>query len=468
MTFGIPVLIVYLLLMVRHAAAGLKRSTNPAEYHVAGRRVPGVLIGLSFYATFLSTNSFVGLTGRSAEFGLGTWLIGLMFVGFAWISWRFIAPPLRAASERFGSLSLPEFFGSAYDAAGYRRLAGVVVVVASIPYLQAVFKGATLVVARLSGLDEGPALLILWIAVVAYTLCGGFHAVVRTDVVQGALMLFAALLLPVLLIVHSGGLGPLISATEAASGRPASAWPTMAPFSLLLAMGCAGGFKLMAEPRQVTRFFAVDAAEIGKARRTALVALLISYVALLPVGLLAHGVLTELPTDVDQIIPALLATEDVVPPLAGALILGSLLAAAMSSIDSALLVVGAALQRDILRWEGGRGPLDELLSTRLFVLLASIPPALLVFSTDAEILDLTTFAGGLYGAAFLVPLLFAVGPRPERRAAWAATLAGIGSLLLWKIVVIPAFPSTSVVHEVIVGAAASFLAMITVITTRRA
>ena len=80
MSVGVVVLVLYIGVMFWHAIQGSKHTHDAAEYHVAGRALSGTVIGLSFYASFMSTNSFVGLAGMSAVWGLGLWGIGAMFV----------------------------------------------------------------------------------------------------------------------------------------------------------------------------------------------------------------------------------------------------------------------------------------------------------------------------------------------------------------------------------------------------
>ena len=49
----------YLLLVVWHAASGWRATKSLQDYYVGGRRMGGIALGLSFFATYASTNSFV-------------------------------------------------------------------------------------------------------------------------------------------------------------------------------------------------------------------------------------------------------------------------------------------------------------------------------------------------------------------------------------------------------------------------
>ncbi len=48
-----------------HAWIGNRKTRSLADYYVGGRALGGVTIGLSFFATYSSTNSFVGFAGQA-------------------------------------------------------------------------------------------------------------------------------------------------------------------------------------------------------------------------------------------------------------------------------------------------------------------------------------------------------------------------------------------------------------------
>ena len=145
----------------------------------------GVVIGLSFYATFVSSVTFVGHAGRSYAFGLSWWLICVVvFTSMVLVSWFVIAPPFTRRARELGALTVPDFLGFQYESLLLRRLAGGVVVIASLAYMVAVYEGATRLLGVLLDLDPAMVTTIIFGVVTAYTLSGGFHSVVASDAVQ--------------------------------------------------------------------------------------------------------------------------------------------------------------------------------------------------------------------------------------------------------------------------------------------
>ena len=57
--FRLFLIAAYLLLLVHHGREGSRNTRSLSDYLVAGRSLGGVVIAFSFYATFVSTNSFL-------------------------------------------------------------------------------------------------------------------------------------------------------------------------------------------------------------------------------------------------------------------------------------------------------------------------------------------------------------------------------------------------------------------------
>ena len=85
----------YTAILVANADAGRRHSATLEEFLVGGRRMGGAMIGISFYATFASTNSYVGHAGKGYTFGLPWMIMAALLVVFAYLSWTFVAPRLR-------------------------------------------------------------------------------------------------------------------------------------------------------------------------------------------------------------------------------------------------------------------------------------------------------------------------------------------------------------------------------------
>lgn len=440
------ILLIYLAVLVLIAAVSSRKTRNLEDYYVGGRSLGGVLIGLSYYATFVSTNTFVGWSAKSYTYGVAWLITGVVFTLFACLAWAFLAKPFSALSARLGSVSVSDFFGLFYRSRLCGALAGLIVLVGSFFYLTAVLKGAAESASAMLGLGIVEAMLLVWAVQVAYTIVGGYRADVWSDAVQSGFMLLGAVLLPVSIVFAAGGPEAVLARISAENERLISGseqrWSLLSigastPLLLILGISLSGGVKFIADPRQLSRFYGLrEGAGVRTGFWVTLLAIGLTYLLMLPVGLLARGIdlPPEVVRDTDRIVPHLMGPQGVLSPWMGSLLLSAFLAAAMSSADSVLLVSAAALQKDILGWNARRqDPRKAVWQARLWVAVLSIPPAVVAVSGTGEIVELTALSGAFFAAAFLGPLLGALFWKGASTAGTLASfLLGTGTVLVWK------------------------------------
>jgi len=125
----------YLLFLLLNARRGSAESRVIADYFVGGRRLSGWVVGVSFCATFASTNSYVGHAGKGYTLGAPWLLFPLFMVLFTWLSWTSVAPRLREFTARLDALTLPDYLARRYASVAVGRAAAVIVLFASVLYL---------------------------------------------------------------------------------------------------------------------------------------------------------------------------------------------------------------------------------------------------------------------------------------------------------------------------------------------
>jgi SSS family transporter len=407
----------------------------------------GVALGLSFFATYSSTNSFVGFAGQSYSWGIAWLLLAPFIVGMAVFSWLVVAPRLRRFTEALDSLTIPDFIGFRYDSRVARMAAAVLVIFASFFYMTAVFKGIGNLLEAFLEIPYRAAIAIVFVVVVLYTMVGGFISVVKTDVVQGGVMIVAAMMLAWGTIEAAGGIGAL----ALVRAEPATAhlfdWNGGVAFAVVLGVVFSGTVKLAVEPRQLSRFYALESAPAVRAGAwVSIASFSVVYTLLVPIGLYARRIIPEGITETDAVVPALLTTSGAFSSGTAAFLLLGMIAAAMSSLDSVLLVTASTADRDIVRLLRPR-PTDEraiVRSTRGYVALFAAITAAIALNPPGGIVSLTSFSGALYGACFAPAILFGLyWRRGDGRAVLASFAVGIAVLLGWRWL-----PWSDAVHEV--------------------
>jgi Na+/pantothenate symporter len=232
------------------------------------------------------------------------------------------------------------------------------------------------------------------------------------------------------------------------------------PLTLLLGVIFATTIKALVEPRQLSRFYALEnrkAVRHGTWISPGIFLLVFSL--LTPIGLFARRILPPGLEDTDRVVPALLAGGEVFGPFVSAFLFVAMVSAAMSSLDSVLLVVASTCERDLvgLIWKG-RSERAILQSTRVYIALFAVVTALVALNPPGGVVSITAFSGSLYAACFLPSLLFGLyWNRGNGRAVLTSYAAGIACLIVW-----PHLPEVALVHRVFPAVILSTLAYVSV------
>ncbi len=179
----------------------MSRTSDAAEYYVAGRRVPAIYNGMATGADWMSAASFIGMAGTLYLTGFG----GLAFVtgwtgGYCLVA-LFLAPYLR----KFGQFTIPDFLGARYEGNLPRLIGAFAAILCSFTYVVAQIYGVGLVTTRLTGLAFEVGIFAGLLGILVCSFLGGMRAVTWTQVAQ-YIILIIAYMLPVvwLSIKHTG------------------------------------------------------------------------------------------------------------------------------------------------------------------------------------------------------------------------------------------------------------------------
>jgi SSS family transporter len=409
--------------------------------------MPGWTVLCSMVATELSAATFIGVP--QAAF-VGDWSYLQLAVGALLaklVLGRFLIPFYHR--RRFTTVY--ELF-RARDGEATERAVAVTFVAGRVLASGARLFIAAQAVAVLAGLSSGFAIVVTGVVAGAYTVRGGIRAVIRTDVLQGAVFLvaIAALFAGLLSVLDLDAAALLRWGLAEGRLRVVHASPA---FSLgdARALGTAifGGFALTlathgTDQDMVQRLLAAKDGRAGGAAllRSGWLNFPITALFLAVGTLLAYAQATDALPEIaasERLVPTI--ARDLLPPGLRALVFAGLFAAAMSSLDSAICALATTWVTDVsprpgeahderrLRWA-------SVVFTALLMAAAwamsAYWNALQSSAGDAPPLDLVQFAlsamsilyGGLLGVfvvAWLQPDVGRAGATLGGLAAGAAT-----------------------------------------------
>ncbi|MBK9624414.1 MAG: cation acetate symporter [Rhodocyclaceae bacterium] len=188
--------------IVLYAGIGfLAKTSDVAEYYVAGRRVPALFNGMATAADWMSAASFIGLAGTLYHAGHE----GLAFI-MGWTGgYCLVALCLAPYLRRFGEFTIPDFIGTRFGGNWPRLIAVLATILCSLTYVIAQIYGIGLITSRLTGLEFTIGVFVGLAGILVCSFLGGMKAVTWTQVAQ-CIILIIAYLIPVvwLSVKHTG------------------------------------------------------------------------------------------------------------------------------------------------------------------------------------------------------------------------------------------------------------------------
>jgi cation/acetate symporter len=179
----------------------MSRTTDAAEYYVAGRRVPAIYNGMATGADWMSAASFIAmagtlyLTGYSGLAFIMGWTGGYVLVAL------FLAPYLR----KFGQFTIPDFLGERYGGNLPRFIGICAAILCSFTYVVAQIFGVGIITTRLTGVAFEIGIFLGLGGILVCSFLGGMRAVTWTQVAQYIILIIAYMLPVVWLSVKQTG-----------------------------------------------------------------------------------------------------------------------------------------------------------------------------------------------------------------------------------------------------------------------
>ena len=434
--------ILYIGLMMAIGVYYYRRTKNMSDYFLGNRKLGAWVTSLSAEASDMSGWMLMGLPGFAYVEGLNAgWIaVGLGLGTFA--NWKLVAARLRKYTELANnSLTLPDFLQNRYnDKSGLLRIIpAIFILIFFILYASSGFVAAGKLFETVFGLPYELAIFIGAGSVVFYTLIGGFLAVSRTDFIQGVMMFFAILIVPVCAAMSMGGFGETIAAIEnfkASMFMPLTKSDgTIISFIEIVSL-LAWGIGYFGQPHILVRFMAINSTkEIPQATHIAMTWVTLSLAAAVGVGMVGAVYLTTPLEGTNAETVFLVMTNELFPPIIAGLVLSAVLAAIMSTASSQLLVAASAFANDfyhmVLRKDADQKELVWI--SRASVLIIASISVFLAFNPNSFILDMVAYAWAGFGAAFGPAILMSLfWKRTTRNGVIAGIIVGGVTVLVWK------------------------------------
>jgi SSS family solute:Na+ symporter len=196
----IAIIIFYLLAMVAIGFYFSKKNKNTEQFTKASGKIPGWAIGLSIYATFLSSNTFLGNPGKAFGSNWNVFVFSISMPLAAWVATKYFVPFYRNTGEISAYTNLEKRFGP-----WARTYAVVCFLLTQFARMGTIFFGMALSLQALTGFSMQSIMIVMGVCIIIYTVLGGMAAVIWTEVIQGIIKTLGALLILYLVIKQIPG-----------------------------------------------------------------------------------------------------------------------------------------------------------------------------------------------------------------------------------------------------------------------
>lgn len=194
------VFVVFTLGTVLFGVSFAKKNKSAHDYTSAGGGMSGFIVGMSVFATYVSSISFLGLPGSAYLLNWNSLVFSLSIPIATFFAAKYFVPFYRNLQSVSAYSFLEERFG--YWA---RIYAATCYILTQIARIGSVLFLLALPIHTMLGWSIRSVIVIAGICVILYSVLGGIKAVIWTDAVQGMILILGAIVCLIVLYVNIPG-----------------------------------------------------------------------------------------------------------------------------------------------------------------------------------------------------------------------------------------------------------------------
>jgi len=194
------IIAIYVLIIVLTGVYFAIRGGGSNNFVSAGGILPAWAVGLSIFGTYLSSNTYIGVTGKAYGSNWNAFVFSLAIPIAAWIASRYFVPFYRESDNISAYAHVEKRFGS-----WARLYMDICYLLTQLARMASIMFGVSLVLNALTGIDIAYIIIAMGVLVTLYTLLGGIEAVIWTDVIQSIVLTLGAIMIVIILCIDVEG-----------------------------------------------------------------------------------------------------------------------------------------------------------------------------------------------------------------------------------------------------------------------
>tara|TARA_B100000678_G_scaffold132585_1_gene110763 strand:- start:464 stop:1945 length:1482 start_codon:yes stop_codon:yes gene_type:complete len=325
------------------------------DFYLAGNGFGLVVISLTFYATQYSGNTLFGYSGMTYRIGYA-WIMCVHFMTAIVACYLIFAPKLYKRARQYNYITPTDYLQHRFGSNSLNIVVTVIMVFVLSNYLLAQLMAMGRAMQGLSSADPNIAyqqgVILLTLIMVIYGTLGGIRAVAWTDVIQGSILIVGLIVLLFMLFKQFGSISLATATIQQTQDFSKINVPDANRIREWISYILIVGFGSTLYPQAIQRIYAARSEKILR-QGLAFMAFAPLFTALIAViiGIYAIAYVPGLEgTASDQVLTRILSIIQQNSILGYWLIVilyAAVLAAMMSTADSAMLSISSMLSKDI-------------------------------------------------------------------------------------------------------------------------
>jgi sodium/proline symporter len=423
-------IVIYILVLLGVALLSYRKHQSSSDYIIGGRSLNFWLTALAAHASDMSSWLLMAYPAVIFTQGLFQGWVGIGLIIFMYFNWKWIAPKVREATEKYNSMTLSSFFESRYhDTSGLIRvITALMLFVFYTIYISAGLIGLGLLVESLFNCNYYLGITIGICVVIPYLFIGGYVTLAWTDLFQGLFLMAVCIFVPFYVIYHNLGSFDAISFAAHKKQISLSLIPNFKPQTFLQIFLVIAGWGLgyFGQPHIITKFMGIKkVTEMKKAMYVGMSWQIITISCATLIGLVGIAYHPHILTNPQLVFVSMV--EAIFTPMIATFILCAIFAATISTMDSQILVLISSLAEDFYKRVFHKNASSQtiLLVSRISIFIVSALAYCIAFTKFSTIFSLVSYAWSGLGATFGPVLILGLFTKTANKyGAWAGISSG--------------------------------------------
>lgn len=426
-------IVAYLVASVAIGLVAARRVSSTADYAVAGRRLPLVMVVTTTFATWFGSEAVLGASAVFMQHGLGGVVEDPFGAAFCLI---LVGMFFAAKLYRYNFLTIGDYYRERYGTLVEVLMSGFIIL-SYLGWVAAQIKALGLVFHMLDPalFSEEAGMIIGMLIVMIYTLFGGMWSVALTDFFQMIVIVLGLVLIAYFATDLAGGVHVVVE--EATRRNLLDFFPDANLRDVLFFIAALITMMLGSIPQQDVYQRVMSAKNVQVAQRGPILggsfyllfALVPMYIGVAAFSYIPETVDTLLAQDPQKVLPAFILGH--MPLAAQVLFFGALLSAIMSTASATLLAPSTSFVENLLRYvRPGMSDQASLLAMRTAVVIFALCVLAFALASSHSIYEMVAGAYTVTLVGAFVPLF--MGLYWKRATTQGALLAVLCGVVSWQ------------------------------------